>query len=178
MTPTASLQLISSIKHGVSTLDQQRGEPRQLSPSVHTDTAQYVEASAKDSYEVRSPFDDHVVGKVPFADEAVVDKAVAAARAAAEGEWSTWAPEKRSKAMLKFADLLETKADEIAAIESASIGQPAGIAKFFVSTCASVYRYYAGWTDKIAGESYKEEAGTYRIVQYEPWGVCAGIAAW
>jgi aldehyde dehydrogenase (NAD+) len=108
----------------------------------------------------------------------VVDKAVAAARAAYEGEWSTWTPDKRARAMLKFADLVETKADEIAAIESASIGQPAFAVKMMAGITASVYRYYAGWADKIAGESYKEEGGSYRIVQYEPFGVCAGIAAW
>jgi aldehyde dehydrogenase (NAD+) len=80
--------------------------------------------------------------------------------------------------MFKFADLIETKADEIATIEAASIGQPIAIAKMLVSACAATYRYYAGWADKIAGESYKEEDGTYKILQYEPYGVCAGIAAW
>ncbi|KIW08529.1 hypothetical protein, variant [Verruconis gallopava] len=80
--------------------------------------------------------------------------------------------------MLKLADLIETKADEIAKIEAASIGQPAGSSRMITSMCASVYRYYAGWADKIAGESYKEEDGSYKIVQYEPYGVCAGIAAW
>lgn len=37
---------------------------------------------------------------------------------------------------------------------------------------------YAGWTDKIAGEQYPEADGLYRIIQYEPLGVCAGIGAW
>lgn len=80
--------------------------------------------------------------------------------------------------MLKFADLLEEKADEIAKIEAESIGQPFMFAKNLTLFSASVYRYYAGWTDKVAGESYKEEDGTYKILQYEPIGVCAGIAAW
>ena len=80
--------------------------------------------------------------------------------------------------MHKFANLVETKADEIAVAEAASWGQPVSTAKMLVGICAGVYRYYAGWTDKIAGESYKEEGGAYRIVQYEPYGVCAGIAAW
>lgn len=80
--------------------------------------------------------------------------------------------------MLKFADLVEAKADEIAALEAASIGQPVFAAKMIVGACAATYRYYAGWTDKLAGESYKEEDGSYKIVQYEPFGVCAGIAAW
>jgi aldehyde dehydrogenase (NAD+) len=37
---------------------------------------------------------------------------------------------------------------------------------------------YAGWADKISGESFREKDGFYKIVQYEPLGVCAGIAAW
>jgi acyl-CoA reductase-like NAD-dependent aldehyde dehydrogenase len=39
-------------------------------------------------------------------------------------------------------------------------------------------RYYAGWTDKLPGEQWPEENGIYKIVQYEPVGVCAGIGAW
>jgi aldehyde dehydrogenase (NAD+) len=46
------------------------------------------------------------------------------------------------------------------------------------AACAATYRYYAGWADKVPGESYKEEDGSYKILQYEPFGVCAGIAAW
>ena len=37
---------------------------------------------------------------------------------------------------------------------------------------------YAGWADKIPGESYIDDDGTYKLVQYEPLGVCAGIASW
>jgi hypothetical protein len=37
---------------------------------------------------------------------------------------------------------------------------------------------YAGYADKIAGQSFQEKDGFYKIVQYEPIGVCAGIAAW
>lgn len=81
--------------------------------------------------------------------------------------------------MLKVAELIEAKTDEIAAIEAASFGQPVFAAKMITGACVSVYRYYAGWVDKVAGESYREtEDGSYKIVQYEPYGVCAGIAAW
>lgn len=37
---------------------------------------------------------------------------------------------------------------------------------------------YAGWVDKIGGESYPEDNEFYKIVRYEPLGVCAGIASW
>ena len=37
---------------------------------------------------------------------------------------------------------------------------------------------YAGWVDKIGGESYPDDNGFYKVVRYEPLGVCAGIASW
>lgn len=37
---------------------------------------------------------------------------------------------------------------------------------------------YAGWADKIEGESFAAEDGVYKIVRHEPIGVCAGIAPW
>src|SRR4051812_11681072 len=37
---------------------------------------------------------------------------------------------------------------------------------------------YAGWADKIAGQSYSEDNGFAKIVRYEPLGVCASIASW
>jgi aldehyde dehydrogenase (NAD+) len=46
------------------------------------------------------------------------------------------------------------------------------------STVNHAQRYYAGWTDKLPGEQWPEEDGIYRIIQYDPLGVCAGIGAW
>lgn len=38
---------------------------------------------------------------------------------------------------------------------------------------------YAGWADKIEGESFgARDDGVYKIVRHEPLGVCAGIASW
>lgn len=37
---------------------------------------------------------------------------------------------------------------------------------------------YAGWADKIAGQSFAEDNGVFKIVRYKPLGVCANIASW
>ena len=37
---------------------------------------------------------------------------------------------------------------------------------------------FAGWTDKIEGQTFPLEDGTFRMTQYEPYGVCAGIGPW
>lgn len=36
----------------------------------------------------------------------------------------------------------------------------------------------AGWADKIEGQTFPEEGGAFRMTQYEPFGVCAGIGPW
>ena len=81
--------------------------------------------------------------------------------------------------MLKFADLLETHAERLGKLESICMGQPVSVATLFAQGPPGVWRYYAGFAGKIAGESYPPEGdGSYTIVAYEPLGVCSGIAAW
>jgi len=81
--------------------------------------------------------------------------------------------------MLKFADLLEANAARIGGLETVAMGQPISVSVNFVRGPAAIWRYYAGFAGKIQGESYPPEGdGTYKIVAYEPLGVCAGISAW
>src|SRR5262245_3101377 len=79
-----------------------------------------------------------------------VDEAVAAAR---EGfaVWRRWTPDKRRDALSRLADLMTEQSAQIGVISSLEVGQP-------YSDYAGVYsaewmRYYAGWADKITGES-------------------------
>ncbi|KAE9962119.1 hypothetical protein BLS_000807 [Venturia inaequalis] len=81
--------------------------------------------------------------------------------------------------MNKFADLLETEAAKIAKIESSCMGMPISVMQgALVPRAAKSFRFYAGFADKIQGETFPIEDNSYRIVQYEPLGVCAGICAW
>lgn len=81
--------------------------------------------------------------------------------------------------MLKFADLVEQHQAAIAQLESVSMGQPISVAKAIVGLQVANWRYYAGLTDKIPGETFPENGdGFFKMVNYEPLGVCAGIAAW
>lgn len=96
--------------------------------------------------------------------------------------------------MNKFADLIDKNAAMLAEWESKSMGQPVSVANSLYPMVSATFRYvvhclttmrhlckaryYAGWTDKMPGEQWPEEDGIYRIVQYDPVGVCAGIGAW
>jgi aldehyde dehydrogenase (NAD+) len=138
-----------------------------------------VPSSTGEALTIHSPNDDSLVtDKIQVASEKDVDNAVAAAKAALPA-WKTTAGHKRAAIMLKFADLLESNADKLASLESAAMGQPISLAKRMILGPVALWRYYAGYAGKVAGESYPpDEDGTYKIVQYEPLGVCAGICAW
>ena len=128
---------------------------------------------------IHNPNDDSLVSdKVQVASEKDIDDAVAAAKAAFP-KWREMAGHKRAAIMNKFADLLVQNADNLAKLESAAMGQPISVARRMIQGPAALWRYYAGYAGKVSGETFPpDEDGTYKIVQYEPLGVCAGICAW
>jgi aldehyde dehydrogenase (NAD+) len=81
--------------------------------------------------------------------------------------------------MLKYADLLEQSTEKIARIETLNMGMPIIISRMLVNYQVETFRYYAGLVDKIPGETYPEDGdGQFKMITYEPLGVCAGISAW
>ncbi|EMC99656.1 hypothetical protein BAUCODRAFT_30030 [Baudoinia panamericana UAMH 10762] len=150
--------------------------------SIQTDlfiNGEYVPSSSGETLSIYNPNDDSLVtDKVQAASEKDIDNAVAAAKAAFP-KWRNTAGQKRAAIMLRFADLLEKNAERLGQLESLAMGQPMSLAPLFVKSTVANWRYYAGLAGKVAGESYPpDEDGTYKIVQYEPLGVCAGICAW
>ncbi|RMZ67246.1 Aldehyde dehydrogenase [Pyrenophora seminiperda CCB06] len=139
-----------------------------------------IEGSSSEKYSVYNPATDELVGEVNLAGAAEVDAAVAAAREAYEhGPWSKFNGAQRAKIMHKLADLIEENGAEITKAEVTAMGQPTAImGGWIVPAVAATWRYYAGWTDKIEGQTFPLEDGTFRMTQYEPYGVCAGIGPW
>ena len=83
----------------------------------------YVDATSGETLNIYNPHDESLVADgIQVASQEDVDKAVSAARAAFKGEWSKWTPEQRSAAMMKFADLADKHAEELALWETKSMG--------------------------------------------------------
>ncbi|EFX00112.1 aldehyde dehydrogenase [Grosmannia clavigera kw1407] len=107
-----------------------------------------------------------------------VDQAVGEAQKAMNGDWATYSGAQRALCLNKFADLLDEYAEAIGYFESICSGRPLGQVVAEIPRVSAVYRYYAGWADKIKGDAYVADDGFYKIVRHEPLGVCAGITAW
>lgn len=81
--------------------------------------------------------------------------------------------------MNKFADLWEENIDELAALEALDNGKPFGVAKEAdMRLSIKCIRYYAGWADKIHGQTIPIEGDYFCYTKNEPVGVCAQIIPW
>ena len=126
-----------------------------------------------------NPATEEVIATISEGAEIDVDRAVAAARRAFEGRWRTMRAAERGHILLRWADLLNKHAAEIAGLESLDAGKPiAAVLRQDLPAAIDTLTYYAGWADKISGEvvSTRDDALTYTV--REPIGVVAAIVPW
>ena len=75
-----------------------------------------------------------------------------------------------------MAEIIEREVENLAKFETLCMGQPVQFAKAFCASTPQYWRYYAGFCDKLGGESFPDDGdGKVKVVQYAPYGVCAGI---
>ncbi|KAI0451930.1 aldehyde dehydrogenase [Xylaria acuta] len=140
---------------------------------------EYVESKNPKKLEVYNPKDGSLLANdVALAGVNEVDAAVAAAEAAFPAWKKTRATERRDL-LLKLADLVDEHSLKFAELTRLSLGAPfASFGSLEITGTAEAYRYFAGWCDKFAGESYPQDDGFLKIVRNEPLGVTAGIVPW
>jgi (Z)-2-((N-methylformamido)methylene)-5-hydroxybutyrolactone dehydrogenase len=130
-------------------------------------------------YETIDPYTRRPWARVPDADAADVDRAVGAARAAFAGEWGALTGFERSRLMHRLADLVERDADRLAELESRDSGKLLREFSGQMRAIPAWYRYFAGWADKIAGESLPSDKPNFvTFTRREPVGVVAAIVPW
>ena len=109
----------------------------------------FVDAASGETQEVVNPANDQVIANVPKSAAEDVDRAVNAAATAFETYKQT-TPITTSLMLLKLADLLEAKGDELGRLESQNAGKPVGAAIDDMALCADLFRFFAGaarvWT--------------------------------
>lgn len=139
---------------------------------------EFVDAADGRQADVINPADDQVIGQVPASSAEDVDRAVNAAAKAFE-TWKDTTPQDRSLLLLKLADRLEEKADELGRLESANAGKPVGAAIDEMATSVDLFRFFAGAARVMDGLAANEFiAGHTSIIRRDPIGVVASIAPW
>jgi phenylacetaldehyde dehydrogenase len=146
----------------------------------------WLDAADGKTFEVRDPSSDQVLTRCALGDAADVDLAVAAARKAFEGgEWAEMKPVDRERVMHRLADLIESRADELAELEALDNGKSVLMARHVdLKHALEVWRYMAGWPTKLEGKTLPVSGTLIPGQQYaafsvrEPVGVVGAIIAW
>jgi acyl-CoA reductase-like NAD-dependent aldehyde dehydrogenase len=127
------------------------------------------------------PSSGREIAHVAHAGPEDADRAVAVARAAFDGPWSSLPAAGREQLLFALAQSLESHSEELAQIESLDNGKPVKLAQLVdVHGAAAHLRYFAGWPTKIEGAVLPVAAGAgmHCYTRREPVGVCAQIIPW
>jgi aldehyde dehydrogenase (NAD+) len=129
---------------------------------------------------VVSPSTEDVVGEVPLATDADIDRAVAAARTAFDdGPWPRMPPAERAGVLARAADLLRKRADDIAGVTVDEMGCAVSQATASqTGLVAPVFDYYAGLIRTFEFERRVVTADRTGLVTREPTGVVAAVVPW
>ncbi|MDD2924548.1 aldehyde dehydrogenase [Rhodoferax sp.] len=139
-----------------------------------------VDARDRATFDCISPVDGRLLTTVARCQQADVDAAVAAARAAFEDRrWSGMAPAARKRVLIKFADQLLVHADELALMETLDMGKPIRYARAVdVNSAANCIRWYGEAVDKIYDEIAPTASTALALITREPMGVIGVIVPW
>jgi phenylacetaldehyde dehydrogenase len=146
----------------------------------------WVEAQSGKTFEVFNPATDTVIAHVAEGEAADIDTAVRAARRAFDtGPWSKMTASQRGRLIWKIGDLIEKHTDELAQLETIDNGKPFAVAQAAdVPLAADIFRYMAGWTTKIEGNTiplnvpYAPGSVYHAYTTREPIGVVGQIIPW
>jgi betaine-aldehyde dehydrogenase len=141
---------------------------------------EWVEPSSSSTFDVVSPSNEELVGRVPEAQNADIDRAVSAAREAFDhGPWPHMTPAERAVVLTKAADAIRNDMQGIAELISNEMGSPVAwgtLAQVFAPTM--IMDYYAGLGSTFAFDTVRDGLLGPVMVTKEPVGVVAAITPW
>lgn len=124
-----------------------------------------------------NPATGEILARIPITTPAMIDAAIARARAAQIG-WATLAPVERGRILRRAADILRNRNDELARLETLNTGKPIReTLAVDIRSGADCLDYYGGVAATIAGQHLDLGAGAFGYTRREPLGVVAGIGA-
>ena len=136
-------------------------------------------AESGERFQVINPATEEVIAEVAKAGAADVDAAVRAAKKCFESdEWNAMTARHRGVLLGKAADILSERTAEIARLETLHNGKTLFESTIDVSQTVDTMRYYAGWADKVAGDTLPSNGPFFIYTLKEPVGVVGAIVPW
>jgi acyl-CoA reductase-like NAD-dependent aldehyde dehydrogenase len=120
------------------------------------------------------------LGELPECSPADVDRAVQAARRAFEaGSWSNLSPKARKKVLVQLAGLVEKHREELALLDTMSMGMPISISNgYCVQWAINALEWYGEAIDKLYDEVAPTDRSVLALITREPVGVVGAVLPW
>jgi betaine-aldehyde dehydrogenase len=130
-------------------------------------------------YDLVNPATGEVFAQAPLSGKADIDRAFEVAERAFES-WRDSTPSQRQLALLKLADAVEERAEELVRAESENTGKPIGLTmEEEIPAMVDQIRFFAGAARVLEGKSAGEYMeGMTSFIRREPVGVCAQVTPW
>ena len=159
-------------------IDALRAQP--VGTFSHLINGEHVAASNGRTMDVSSPINGQRLTTVARGTAEDMRMAIGAARSAFEDKrWAGQAPAARKQVLLKWAELIEAHALELAVLGVRDNGTEIGMAvKAEPGSAAGTLRYYAEALDKIYGEIAPTSSDILGMIYKEPVGVVGAIIPW
>jgi aldehyde dehydrogenase (NAD+) len=139
---------------------------------------EWVDAASGRRFDTHHPATGQLLAEVAEAGDVDVDRAVTGARAALAGPWSKMDAADRGALMWKLSDAIEAHASELAKLEAYDAGKPLREAQIDIREVIDSFRYYAGWTTKLQGDTLPVRGNVFNYTLREPVGVVGAIIPW
>ncbi|MBY0371376.1 aldehyde dehydrogenase family protein [bacterium] len=141
---------------------------------------EWTPALSGKTFTVTNPATEETLATVAEGDKADIDRAVSAARHAFEaGAWSRFSARDRGRLLYRIADLLESRKEAFAELETLNNGKPISeTMNADLPLSIDTFRYYAGMADKIHGETIPVTGPYLNYTLREPIGVVGQIIPW
>lgn len=139
----------------------------------------FVDGASGATFESENPYLGRPWLRVPDATIEDVDRAVASARAAFDGEWGATTGFTRARLLRRLGDLIAENAEQLAHLEVQDSGKLYREMLGQLQYLPEFYYYYAGLADKLEGRSIPSDKPNYFVyTRREPVGVVAAITPW
>jgi acyl-CoA reductase-like NAD-dependent aldehyde dehydrogenase len=160
------------------TTTQSNPQDHSVSPKGMLIGGQWVESASSARITVENPAKRKPVAEVPRGNAADVDRAVTAATKA-YADWRKVPPRERGKALLRIAEALQARAEEIARTISLETGNALRTqARGEATMTADIFRYFGGLGSELKGETIPLGEHVLSYTRREPLGVVGAIIPW
>lgn len=142
---------------------------------------EYVNSVSGKVFPTVNPATGEKITDVQEGDQADVEKAISAAKAAFKrgSTWRQMNASARGRLLLKLADLIEREGAYLASLDTLDNGKPFKDAcSMDIANALNVLRYFGGMADKVVGQTIPADGNIFCYTRREPVGVVGAITPW